>query len=75
MASPRTRQLISRFTAGATATVAAFWATAALASQGPGVVSGSASHFTRLAMAIIVWGSSALVVGIGLIGAMRRRTR
>jgi hypothetical protein len=28
--------------------------------------------FTRLAMAIIVYGASALVVGVGLIGAARR---
>jgi hypothetical protein len=76
MTSPRTRQRISRFAAGATAAVAALSCAAeALASQGPGVATGTASHFTQLAMAIIVWGTSALVVGIGLIGAMRRRTR
>jgi hypothetical protein len=49
------------------------WADAALASQGPGGGMGSASHLTQLAMAIIVWGTSALVVGTGLIGALRRR--
>jgi hypothetical protein len=76
MASSRTRQRISRFTFGATAAVATLsWATGALASQGPGVATGTASHFTQLAMAIIVWGASALVVGIGLVGAMRRGTR
>jgi hypothetical protein len=76
MASSRTRQRISRFNVGATAAVATFsWATKALASQGPGVATGTASHFTQLAMAIIVWGTSALVIGIGLIGAMRRRPR
>jgi hypothetical protein len=46
---------------------------AALASQGPGGGPGTASHFIQLAMAIIVYGTSALVVGTGLIGAMRRR--
>jgi hypothetical protein len=46
---------------------------AALASQGPGVGPGSASSFTQLAMAIIVYGASALVVGVGLIGAARQR--
>jgi hypothetical protein len=46
---------------------------AALASQGPGGGPGTASHFTQLAMAIIVYGTSALVVGTGLIGAIRRR--
>ena len=44
-------------------------------SQGPGVATGTASHFIQLAMAIIVWGASALLVGIGLIGAARRRMR
>ena len=46
---------------------------AALASQGPGGGPGTASSFTQLAMAIIVYGVSALVVGTGLIGAARRR--
>jgi hypothetical protein len=49
------------------------WANAAFASQGPGGGPGAASSFTQLAMAIIVYGTSALVVGIGLIGAARRR--
>src|SRR5882672_10273578 len=48
------------------------WANAAFASQGPGGGPGTASSFTQLAMAIIVYGTSALVVGIGLIGAARR---
>jgi hypothetical protein len=45
----------------------------ALASQGPGGGLGTASSFTQLTMAILVWGASALVVGAGLIGAVRRR--
>jgi hypothetical protein len=45
---------------------------AALASQGPGSGPGTASHFTQLAMAIIVYGTSALVIGSGLIGALRK---
>jgi hypothetical protein len=44
------------------------FADAALASQGPGGGPGSASPFTQLVMATIVYGSSAL-----LIGAVRRR--
>ena len=48
---------------------------AALASQGPGAGPGTASSFTQLAMAIIVYGASALVVGAGLIGAARQRLR
>jgi hypothetical protein len=47
-------------------------ASAAFASQGPGGGPGTASGFTQLAMAIIVYGASALVVGVGLIGAARR---
>jgi hypothetical protein len=50
-------------------------ANAAFASQGPGGGPGTASGFTQLAMAIIVYGTSALVVGAGLIGATLRRLR
>jgi hypothetical protein len=50
-----------------------WWANAALASQGPGGGMGTASHFTQVAMAIFVYGASALVVGAGLIGAVRGR--
>ena len=49
------------------------WADAALASQGPGAGLGTASGFTQLAMAILVYGAAALIVGAGLIGAARRR--
>jgi hypothetical protein len=49
------------------------WAGAAFASQGPGGGLGTASSFTQLAMAIMVYGASALVIGTGLIGAVRRR--
>jgi hypothetical protein len=45
---------------------------AALASQGPGGGPGTASSFTQLAMGIIVYGTSALVLGSGLIGALRK---
>jgi hypothetical protein len=46
---------------------------AALASQGPGGGAGTASSFIQQAMAIIVYGTSTLVIGGGLIGAVRRR--
>jgi hypothetical protein len=49
-------------------------ATAAFASQGPGGGPGTAGGFTRLAMAIIVYGLSAVIVGVGLIGAARQRS-
>jgi hypothetical protein len=45
----------------------------ALASQGPGGGMGTASSVTQAAMAILVYGISALIVGAGLIGALRRR--
>jgi hypothetical protein len=74
MASSRTRPLVSRL-GFATAAMAASlsWAHVAFASQGPGGGHGTAGSFTQLAMAILVYGASALVIGTGLIGAMRRR--
>ena len=48
------------------------WTGQALASQGPGTKPGTASAFTQWGMAILVYGTSALVIGIGLIGAARR---
>ena len=48
-------------------------AATAFASQGPGGGMGTASHLTQTAMAILVYGISAVVVGAGLIGAVRGR--
>src|SRR6202022_1517711 len=74
MASSRTAHRVSQFVFAATSALASLlWANAAFASQGPGGGPGTASSFTQLAMAIIVYGTSALVVGAGLIGAARRR--
>jgi len=74
MASYFIRHRLSRFAFAASSVVAGLlWANAAFASQGPGAGPGTASSFTQLAMAIIVYGTSALVVGAGLIGAARRR--
>jgi hypothetical protein len=72
MASSRKMPLISRL-AFAPAIIALFSTGQALASQGPGGGPGTASGFTQLAMAIIVYGTSALVVCTGLIGAARER--
>jgi hypothetical protein len=47
-------------------------ADAALASQGPGTSAGTAGSLTQLAMAVLVYGASALIVGAGLIGTLRR---
>jgi len=69
------RYSISRAALAATATVAAVsWSAAALASQGPGGGMGTASHVIQLAMAILVYGTSAIIVGAGLIGALRGRS-
>jgi hypothetical protein len=55
-----------------TAPLISSWTGAAFASQGPGGGLGTASSFTQLAMALIVYGTVALVIGAGLIGALRR---
>jgi hypothetical protein len=47
--------------------------TAALASQGPGTAPGTASSSTQLAMAIVIYGSVALILAAGLAAAIRRR--
>src|SRR5450432_1403790 len=74
MASSLPKHRISCFALTAASVVAGLsWASAALASQGPGGGPGTAGSFTQLAMAIIVYGTSALVIGAGLIGAVRRR--
>ena len=74
MASSDTGHRISRCVFATASTVASLLcANAALASQGPGGGPGTAGSFTQLAMAIIVYGASALVVGAGLIGMARRR--
>jgi hypothetical protein len=51
------------------------WAGAAFASQGPGGGPGTASAAMQLAMAILVYGASALVIAAGLIGAVRGARR
>jgi hypothetical protein len=45
----------------------------ACASQGPGGGMGTASHLTQVVMAVLVYGTSGLIVAAGLIGAGRRR--
>ena len=71
MTSLRINGVVSRL---ALATLACVSSTGlALASQGPGSGMGTASHLTQTAMAVLVYGLSALVVGAGLIGAVRGR--
>lgn len=60
--------LISRLAIAASILVSAG---SALAAQGPGVESGTASQTTQLVMAILVYGASAAIIGAGLIGALR----
>jgi hypothetical protein len=45
----------------------------AIAAQGPGAATGTAGGLTRMTMAILVYGTAAVIVGAGLIGALRRR--
>jgi hypothetical protein len=74
MASSRTGHPLSRFAFATTPAIVALLAAGdALASQGPGGGPGTAGNLTQFAMAVIVYGTSALVVGAGLIGAVRRR--
>jgi hypothetical protein len=56
----------------ASALAAMSWTSEALASQGPGTSQGTASNFTQLAMAILVYGAALLVIGASLIRAARR---
>ena len=72
MASPRKWDWRSPFVLSLMPAAALLCANPALASQGPGTGPGTASPVTQLIMAIIVYGTSALVVGAGLIGAARR---
>jgi hypothetical protein len=82
MATSRERNRFTGFAAALTSTVAALaralictlvWADTAAASQDPGVAAGTASSLTQAMMAMLVYGASALVVGSGLIGALRQQ--
>jgi|GEM_PF-876985 hypothetical protein len=44
----------------------------AYASQGPGTLPGTASPFTQMAMAIVVYGLCAITIAAGVIGSFRR---
>ena len=59
--------------AAASAGVTLLLAGDAFASQGPGGGLGTASNLTQVTMAVLVYGASALVIGAGLIGALRQR--
>lgn len=69
----RKRRWLSLLAVAAILAAALLSAGAAFASQGPGGGPGTASRSTQLIMAIIVYGGSALLVGAGLIGALRKR--
>jgi hypothetical protein len=74
MASFRNMPRLWRFACAVLPAIATLLAAGhALASQGPGGGAGTASSLTQLAMAFLVYGTSALVVGVGLIGMARRR--
>jgi len=73
MTSFRTRTAISRAAPAVTSIAALLWSSAALASQGPGGGMGTASPLTQTVMAVLVYGLVTIIVGAGLIGAVRRR--
>ncbi len=70
---PSATSALVRSIGAASHLVAACWAGSAFAAQGPGTSAGTAGHFTQLAMAVLIYGIAALVVGVGLSGALRRR--
>jgi hypothetical protein len=70
--SHNAKRIVLLVCAAASGFAALSWTDAAFASQGPGASPGTASAFTQLAMAILVYGVAALVIGAGLIGAVRR---
>jgi len=72
MTSLRKAILIARGASVVSGLSALLAASAALASQGPGTGAGTASSFIQFTMAVLVFGSAALVVCAGLIGAVRR---
>jgi hypothetical protein len=72
MASFRKAVWIARGASVASGLSALLAASAALASQGPGTGVGTASSFIQVTMAVLVYGTAALVVCVGLIGAVRR---
>ena len=74
MTEPRTRETLKRVTLAAALNGAAILlAEVANASQGPGGGMGTASPFTQLLMAVIVYGTTGAIVVAGLIGAARGR--
>jgi hypothetical protein len=75
MALSRTKHRISRLAFATTMAAGLSVVDVALASQGPGAGPGTASSFTQLVMAVIVYGACAVVAGAGLIGAVRQRLR
>ena len=75
MTSFRTRTAISLAAPAMTSIATALCSSAALASQGPGGGMGTAGPLTQTAMAVLVYGLVAIIVGAGLIVAVLRRQR
>ena len=74
MISSRISDAMSRTTLAVTPSVGTvMWDEAAFASQGPGGGIGTASHPIQPAMAVLVYETSAIVIGAGLISAALRR--
>jgi hypothetical protein len=75
MATSRIDHHIARLAVVPIVAAAIFFTQSALASQGPGGGEGTASRFTQLAMAMLVYGTCAILILCGLIGATRRHSR
>jgi hypothetical protein len=73
MASSRIRRYTTALAAAASGTTCLLSVNTAFALQGPSGGPSTATPFAQFAMAVLVYGILALVVGTGLIGAMRRR--
>lgn len=70
----RAEQFARRLVTSMGFAIAALHPVAGLASQGPGAGPGTASPTVQVAMAVIVYGGSALVIAVGVVGALRKAT-
>ena len=73
MASSRKAKRLVHCARAASSSCALLAAGAALAAQGPGSAHGTATAFVQLTMTLLVYGAALLVIGVGLIGALRQR--
>ncbi|WP_426438600.1 hypothetical protein [Bradyrhizobium genosp. P] len=73
MTQPDTRKWLTRAALAAALSGPVTLADVACASQGPGGGMGTASHLTQVVMAILVYGTSGMIVAASLFRAVRAR--